>query len=270
MVGQAVHVISTGDLVTNDYVTLNYPDSLKFTTNDFTICFWAKLISQNDDKPFISNKSWNSGSSLGWVLATQGGGMKWNFKDDTSGRRDSGTYAGELLDHQWHHIAVVFQRATLGSIYVDSSLENAANVAPDPGNPVGNADTDSLGLAINIGQDGTGNYTDGGGMAAIDALIDELAIWQRALTASEIACVYTHGAAGLPIDAANIIPITIDPPSASSGNFNINWFGNANSYVLQEKLSLSDTNWINVQTNSSLSAKVPIAGQSGFFRVVGH
>jgi hypothetical protein len=87
--------------------------------------------------------------------------------------------------------------------------------------------------------------------------------------ASEVLCVYSHGAAGLPIDAINIIPITIDSPSASAGNFHISWFGNANSYVLQEKASLSDTTWINVQTNSALTATVPISGHSGFFRVVG-
>ena len=269
MVGQAVHVISTGDLATNDYVTLGYPDALKFGTNDFSICFWAKEFSQNDDKPFISNKNWNSGGSLGWVIASQTAGLKWNLKDDISSRRDGGQAASQLLDHQWHHIAVVFQRASVGRVYVDGLLNDVQNLAPDTTNAVGSADTDTLGgLSVNIGQDGTGMYTDGSGFASIDTLMDELAIWRRALTPDEVVCIYTHGLAGKSIDAPNVIPVTIYQPAASGASFQLSWFGNASSYILQKKTTLHDLNWVNVQTNSASNASVPIAGATGFFRVV--
>jgi len=54
------------------------------------------------------------------------------------------------------------------------------------------------GLPTNIGQDGTGGYTDGGNVE-IDALIDDVAIWRRAVTAFEVQRVYQFGTNGVKV-----------------------------------------------------------------------
>ena len=205
--GQAVHITSTGDDVTNNYVTLGYPAGLELGTSDFSVSFWVKVFSQNDDKPFIANKDWGSGGNQGFVIASEGDGLKWNFKDDQSARRDSPHVAPQVLDKNWHHVAVTFQRNSVGTIYVDGVSVNTTSVAPDSGKAVGSVDTDTLGLSMNLGQDGIGTYTDGTGAAAIDMLMDDLGIWRRVLSGAEVNAIYSFGLNGT--NLANV-PI-IDP-----------------------------------------------------------
>jgi hypothetical protein len=269
IIGQAVHVNSAGTPADNpspnNYVSLG--TQLKLGTNDFSIGFWAKIASQNDDKPFISNKDWNSGSNPGWAIATEGDGMKWNFKDDLSSRRDSDDFAPQLEDGNWHHVLVTFFRTSSGTIYVDGQPLDVSNLAPDPGKVVGTADST---LPINVGQDGTGHYTDHGGAAAVDMLVDDLGIWQRVVTASEAQAVYAAGQAGKDLSQAQVSSIPSRPTlviSVSGGNVHLSWQGSATA-KLQTNSSLNPATWTDVpNTTGASSATVPISGTSAFFRV---
>jgi hypothetical protein len=271
ILGQAVHIASSGTPQnapdTNNYVTLGTPVQLKFGTNDFSIALWAKIAFQNDDKPFISNKDWGSGGNLGWVLATEGGGMKWNIRDDQSGRRDSPTVAPQLNDGSWHNLVVTFIRSSIGSIYVDGQLVNTANVAPDAGKAIGSPDT---ALPVNVGQDGNGTYTDGGGAAAVDMLVDDLGIWQRALTPSEVTAIYGAGQGGKDLSQAEVSVSPTRPTltvTVSGTNLLLSWQGTPTS-KLQSSASLAPANWADVPgTTGVSSATVPITGTAGFFRV---
>jgi hypothetical protein len=199
--GQGIRITTTTDLSTNKYVTLGYPALIRFgsdadgSTTDFSFAFWAKIYTQSDDQAFISNKNWDSGGNRGFVIATEGDGMKWNAKDTISGRRDSPHVGPQLLDHTFHHVAVTFVRTGLGRIYIDGALVNETSVAPDTGQAVGSMDTDDLGFSVNLGQDGRGIYTDNGS-ASVDMTMDDLGIWRRNLTAAEVREIYTKGLAG--------------------------------------------------------------------------
>jgi hypothetical protein len=212
LLGKAVHIITTKDGATNDYVTLGYPAVLKFgsdatsDTVDFSFAFWAKVLHQADDQAFIGNKDWGSGGNKGWVIASEPDGMKWNLHDDGgSGRRDSPHVAPAIEDGSWHHIAVTFQRTNVAKVYLDGALVNSANMAPDAGVAVGSLDTDDLSWSVNLGQDGTGLYTDGGS-AEMDFLMDDLGAWRRLLTDFEISRIYSAGRAGF--DLGNIPAVT--------------------------------------------------------------
>jgi len=222
IVGKAVHLISALDLSTNNYVTLGYPDLLKFGTNNFSVAFWTKIYFLADDKPFVCCKNWNSGSNPGWVVAPEsGGGMKWNLNDTaTSGRRDSATVGPALLDHAWHQVTVTFERAGYGRIYIDGVLIDTTSMAPSAGVSIGSLDTDELGYSINFGQDGLGTYTDSG-RAAADMLLDDVGFWNRLLTPQEIASIYVQGTSGKDLTTASgkavVLPagITQSPASAA-------------------------------------------------------
>lgn len=214
--GKAVHLVSAKDNSTNNYVTLGYPDALKFGTNNFSIAFWTKMNSQTDDKPFIANKNWNSGGNPGWVVATSSGGTKWNANDSVkSGRRDSGTAGPQLLDHSWHQVTVTFDRAGFGKIYIDGVLSDTTSIAPNVGTVIGSLDTDDLGQSVNLGQDGTGNYTDSTA-ASIDCLMDDLGIWNRLLTAQEVASIYVQGLGGKDLTTASGLSVVLPPGIATS------------------------------------------------------
>lgn len=209
LLGQAVHILVTKDGTTNDFVTLGYPALLQFggdatsDTTDFTIALWLKIFSANADEPFISNKNWDSGGNLGWVISNESDGARVNLKDDANSRKDESGHAGpQLEDHNWHHLAVTFVRTNLASIYVDGVLLSTLSIAPDVGNAVGSLNTSVLSdpprgvpgpdWAINLGQDGTGLYNTNNG-AGLDCLMDDVGIWRRALQASEVVEIYTKG-----------------------------------------------------------------------------
>jgi hypothetical protein len=226
--GQALHVLTVKDGSVFNYVTLDYPAVLQFgsddtgDTTDFSFSFWVKINSQSDDLPFIGNKDWNSGGNLGWVVNTEGDGMKWNYRDDGgSGRRDSPHVSPQLEDKNWHHVVTTFVRTSSGhtndpaKIYVDGVLVDTTSIAPNAGNSEGSVDTLGNGLSVNVGQDGTGTYTDNGS-AGGDMLIDDLGIWRRALTAAEVTEIYNKGLLGKSLEQdVTIIPVTITTPPAS-------------------------------------------------------
>jgi hypothetical protein len=194
--------------------------------------------------------------------------MKWNFKDDQSSRRDSSTVAPQLEDGSWHNVVVTFLRSSTGSIYVDGQLANISNLAPDAGKAVGSADT---ALSINVGQDGTGHYTDGGGAAAIDMLVDDLGIWNRALTPSEALAIFPAGQAGKDLSQAQVSAApgrpTLTVVGVSGGNLQLSWQGSSTGR-LQKTTALNPAGWADVPgTTGASSASVPISGSNAFFRV---
>jgi hypothetical protein len=269
ILGQAVHLSSSGTPAnnpdTNNYVTLG--TQLKLSTNDFSVSLWGKIAFQNDDKPFIANKDWGSGSNPGWVISTEGSGMKWNIRDDQSARRDSQTVAPQLENGSWHNVVVTFIRSSVGSIYVDGQLVNITSVAPDANKAIGTLDT---ALPVNIGQDGTGHYTDGGGAAALDMLMDDLGIWQRALTPSEAAAIYAAGQAGKDLSQAVVAATPTQPTlsvTVSGGTLHLTWTASPTGR-LQTTTTLAPASWADVPGTTGLgTATVPISGASAFFRV---
>jgi hypothetical protein len=216
--GQAVHLTSSGDNTVNNYVTLGYPDALKFGTSDFSISFWAKINSQADDEAFISNKDWDSGSNPGWVIASESDGMKWNVNDTAkANRHESGHVAPKIENGSWHLITVTFERAGYGKTYVDGALVDTTSMAPNSGVAISSLDTDELGLSVNLGQDGTGAYTDNGANTpAIDMLMDDLGIWKRVLTPEEIASIYVQGLAGKDLTTASGHEVVLPPTITAS------------------------------------------------------
>jgi hypothetical protein len=193
-----------------DYVTLGYPPQLQFDgAVSFSVSFWTCYTNQYDDPPFISNKNWGSSGNLGWGIFTQNGGnFRVNVMGDGGGAKESTTATPVIRDGQWHHIVVTFDRTSVVSIYVDGTLVKTDPLAAT----TGNIDTTSLGYAVNIGQDGTGNYTDGGSAEMVGLWMDDLGIWGRVLSASEVAAVYQSGLIG-----SNIVQVVTKlPPVVAS------------------------------------------------------
>jgi len=190
--GQGIHVKNLKDGSLNNYVTLGYPNALKFgDAKDFTVSFWVKQISQADDQAFISNKDWNSSNNRGWGVFSQGGAViRVQLTGPSSSDKYSQKPAANLPDAAWHLITVAVARTGNVDTYVDGTLSLST-----PMTAKGNIDTDDLGFALNLGQDGTGKYTDGGA-AELDAVLDEVAVWNRALNAQEASALFTLGNAG--------------------------------------------------------------------------
>jgi len=142
-----------------NYVTLGVRPDLSFAaTNDFTVSLWVRMNNWTRDPAFISNKNWADGGNTGYVLATDADGrFQWNFKEvDPNTRKDYDGPAGTFATGgAWRHVAVTFDRGGNALAYVNGALVDTRSIGTTP-------TTVDSGLPTNIGQDGTGTYTDGG------------------------------------------------------------------------------------------------------------
>jgi|GEM_PF-656954 len=299
-IGQAVHVYNNGTPSrapsTNNFLTIlgpdgGYPNDLKFgsdvggnTASDFSVSFWTKIFEQNDDQAFISDKNWDSGSNPGWGIFTQGSGMKWNYRDNAenlvagegSTRRDSPGLGQQLLDGGWHHVTVTFARHSVASTYIDGVQVNVNPLGTDTAtNILGSVDTDSIGFNVNIGQDGTGYYTDGGSVSHVNMLMDDLAIWRRVVTSNEVVGIFNAGLSGLAVDKATatspgvapkvqIQPVGTSALAGSTANFLVSPLGSP-SLAIQW---YQGTNALAGQTNETLSVTNVSALSAGGYTAV--
>lgn len=187
--------------------------------SDFSVSFWVKFNSWTGDPSFFGNKNWGSGGNVGFVVATAGDGrLQWNYRETGNGaaRRDYDGPGGTLSGGSWHHVAVTFKRDGNITSYIDGALVNSSLVAQrdGDGNPV--PGSLSAGLSLNLGQDGTGSYTDGGDVGIADGMMDDVGIWTRELNASEVGRIFA--AANQGINLANVPDPTTPIITASSPN----------------------------------------------------
>lgn len=264
-VGQAFKFTTMKDGSTINYATLGAPADLNFGTNSFTVSFWVNCSDQVDDPAFISNKDWNSSNNRGWGIFAQGGG---NFRINATGPSGSAdkfdtTLAPTIRDGTWHLIAVSFWRGQNVHTYLDGALVQAK-----PFTTSGSLDTDDLGKSINIGQDGTGAYTDGGSAQIVDGLIDDVGIWNRVVTEQEVAAIYNAGQAGKDLTQGTTQGAIKLSYALSNHSLQLNWTGNSSTKLQMATQLGANADWTDVaNTLGASSATIPANGTTYFFRI---
>ena len=132
--------------------------------------------------------------------------------------------------------------------------------------PISPADGDIFdpNLSLNIGQDGTGQYSVDWG-ADWNGLLDEVAFWNRALTADEVATLYAVGAQGYSLLEG--VPQRPTLEYTVQGN-QIHFIWQGTGFVLQQTEDLTDpASWTDVPGAGANEATVPIEGKAKFFRL---
>lgn len=214
------------------YVTLGTNLALALGTNSFATAFWISCTNVIGDPAVLGNKAWDSGNNTGFVVAALSGGtFKHNVRFATGSRVDGS--GGAIGDGNWHHIAISYDRsAGVAALYLDGVLQASNSLAGTGGS------VDS-GLPLNVGQDGTGAYNYGGAAGIVNGRIDDLAIWLRALTPSDVQTLVLEGRDGR----------TFDPPPAlravpAGGVLNMSW--DVPGFRLQATTNLFTPLWITV------------------------
>lgn len=196
----------TPNVANNNYVTFSNgtPNalnglSLSNPNASFSAAFWVRYSAANlnADPSYFSNKNWDAGANNGFVYSANGtSNWKWNYRTDADARRDFNA-ASVVNNDAWHHIAITLDRSVtdgLGSAYFDGVQLNQTALGI-PGSLA------TAGLATNIFQDGTGNYTDGTTQAIwLDAAMDDFGLWNRVLSPIEVNRIFTAGLAGIPLN----------------------------------------------------------------------
>jgi hypothetical protein len=185
----------------------NAPD-LNFAAGaDFSIEVWIQpqVASTAFDVMAIVDKRVVAGSAnaLGYSMYLSSGRIGLQLSDNINDPVLQGGWIGpDLRDGSWHHVAATIQRnsSTGGRLYVDGSTVAVF----DPTSKVGSLENEA---PLLIGShpsypDFDANFRGG---------IDELSIYNRALTATEVAAIYLAGSGGKCVSPAP--PVIVAEPA---------------------------------------------------------
>jgi hypothetical protein len=150
--------------------------SLNLTTGDFTVSFWISFA-MTDSAQFVAVKGYNAGGwFVGWARTAWAYGLP---------APKGGTFVpqgGSPAPGTFHH--VVFERTgdTI-EIFVDSASVGTATVSDSPAPPPS---------PFQVGGFAPGGVAVAMGQSVVNGVVDDLAIWHRALVAEERTYLATH------------------------------------------------------------------------------
>ena len=175
--GKAIHIQNSDVAYTSNtakqYVNFGKAADLQFGNDDFSIAFWYKgNTTKFTDGGVVSNKSWSTGSNVGFIVAEYDSKLTLNFTANGSSRGDTDD-APITNDHTWHHIAAVFDRSDKMSLYIDGEEFSSSDISSQAGRSIDAYD-------FILGADGLKQY------GIEDAVIDELQVYRGVLPETQI------------------------------------------------------------------------------------
>jgi MSHA biogenesis protein MshQ len=162
----------------NDYLDMGSPTALTFT-NQLTVMGWVRWninpAAGNNWANIVTNNS-NAASDVGqfWLQHSTGNGF-YEFAVQTSGGRSYVIGNVAPIQGQWQHVAGVYNGSTL-SIYVNGQLAGSIT-------KTGNIVARTNAMRLNVGR----WAFSGNNFRAFNGSIDEVRIYNAALTPAEIA-----------------------------------------------------------------------------------
>jgi lysophospholipase L1-like esterase len=189
---------------TTNRITVNDDPSLDWAfDSSFTIELWAKFTNVSSRNKVMIGRDQGGGSPHWWVGAEQntGNGMFVLLDSNNNGTWITGSTA--LNNDSWHHIvAVKDESVDRIRLYIDGVKEDSTS----HNYTAGFGASTTLGIGY-MAYNGTPDYF-------YDGLLDEIALYSRALSDTEIQAHYTNGMAGqsycVPDSAAPVITSTPD------------------------------------------------------------
>jgi hypothetical protein len=181
---------------TDDHVDCGNPSILDFGTSNFTVSAWIKTTNAAGETIF-GNGGDNSGGIRVRLYVEGNPGVKILVDDDISKYDPEGDIA--VLDGQWHHI-VGMRRGTALRVYIDGVEDQGATAHGESTIP---AAYDISGTSQHNAYIGAQtSHTSGDLIKFFGGLIDDVALWNRALTVEEISYLWNNGV-GNPVDVSD-------------------------------------------------------------------
>ncbi len=185
--GQAIRFDGARGKTNSNRIELADRADLKFTKDSaYTAGIWFQTEDKISDSNIMGSKSWDRASNPGWCIAinsSDNGRIRFAPVSKEDGNNEyvykAGADSGIFDGSGWVYLVVTRDENGDGKIYIDGKAVSAPNasISSSP-----NADTDG---AFCIGADYLGQYGPGNCVA-----FDDVRIWNRALSAEEIAYVY--------------------------------------------------------------------------------
>ncbi len=179
----------------------------------WSFAMWINVTNANDGA-IIGNKDWNSGGNIGWLLSPTRTGNGFtsrgclNYATVGGPRLDPG--GATLVNSTWRHVAATFDRDNNRvELFVDGALVTSTNLST-----IG---TESL-TPSNIAND-TLIGSSGPGTWSAQGSVDDVGLWVRPISASEVLSIYAQGMNGQPLTMASagaIAPLLTTKPQSIS------------------------------------------------------
>ncbi len=157
-------------------VDLGYQD---YFFGDFTIDFWLKPVS---DGTILANRT-RYGDPKGWELSLESGALKFEYSPrnvisqpryETGFTQTTNVRGGSVQYGNWNHVAVTHERNGQITLYLNGQrVASGQRIIPEA--------TLNSSMILSLFGDGIERYT-------MEASIDELKIWSRALSQDQVRC----------------------------------------------------------------------------------
>lgn len=173
-------------------------------SNNYSVSFWCKNTDTSsnsnvflaDDSPTTSNRNFQitlgagtTNKSVRFIRFTSGNSLVTNI-----------TGSVNINDGSWHHVVCTFDSAVGSIIYIDGT-----NVASDSVTTINNTNTGGKGVIGAIDYNSRSSFQNGD--------IDEMAVWTRTLSSTEVTDLYNAGAGNqYPFN----VSITVTPSALSA------------------------------------------------------
>jgi Concanavalin A-like lectin/glucanases superfamily/HYR domain len=170
---------------TTAYVSAPDAPKINFGTGDFSIDAWIKTSNANGVQVIVDKRVGNNVTTFtGYSLFTFNGNLGAQLADGTALNFVSVT---NVADGAFHHVAVTVVRnsATGGNLYVDGVSVLTFDPTVRPGSLTNNAE-------LRIGRNSPNTILD----TFFNGLIDEVELFNRALSAAEVQAIFNAGSQG--------------------------------------------------------------------------
>ena len=179
------------------------------SVGDFSFQVWVRSLDPKNgqslgDNSIAANKDWNTGANVGWILAQENNSgstteFQWNMNTAGGTRKDFDpppTTNAVVFDGNWHQVVMTMQRSGNALFYRDGVLVASVSIAANAGQSI----RPSLGTWITnnllaLGQDATlrCDHASGTAISSFNGDLDEVAMWSRVLSASDVLNAYMKG-----------------------------------------------------------------------------
>ncbi|CAB5217656.1 Concanavalin A-like lectin/glucanases superfamily [uncultured Caudovirales phage] len=168
---------------TSGYVDLGNNIFNSFTS-DFSVSAWINLNTVSGDQAIISSLSYSPGFGLanGWWLLTSSDTISFRiYRSDSGGQNTILSTATVLSTSTWYNIVVTRKAGTRTRIYVNGTEVASNSSTMNPTYTLGGTSESAIPSSI-----GTWKYTSTLKNDYLNGKIDELGVWNKELTASEV------------------------------------------------------------------------------------
>ena len=199
----------------SNYVNCGNPALLNFGRADWSICAWVKNAQADDTATVFANGGDESGGiryTLGIGEAGPDGAVTITTDDDATKVQAVSTTT--VNDNEWHHVCALRNGSEL-HVYVDGILD-ATNTVPTGYDLSGASQHNAYVGAITDHRDATGNTLE----KFYIGLLDDLRIYDYALSDAELSYLATKGTSGLYFPLVSVANLyDAEPQNAKKVNF---------------------------------------------------